>query len=234
MKRIYSILLAGAALTMVLSCGPKTKKVEFEEPEDEVETVAEPLNEVKMYSKSYDGYTNVRKEPTTKSEVLGKLRNGNEYVVVIGETEGWLEVQYYDQIGYVHKKFVCGTPTVPVNVDVEAKWFEGCWTDSYYSYYCIFSNGKFAYEHQYGTMSYGKWHLEGNDIILTTTYVTDYGKDFNIRRGSIEKYFINKNARRLGPMKKIKLPSQLEEGEDGMSLAYFKSLRKEANKYVKL
>lgn len=235
MKRIYSILLAGAALTMVLSCGQRTKKVEFIEPEeDEVESVVQTFNEIKMYSNSYDGFTNVRKGPTTKSEVLGKLRNGNEYVVVLGEADGWLEVQYYDQIGYVHKNYVSATPSQPVTVDVDAKWLEGCWTAHYYSYYLIFSNGRFVLEHQYGTIAYGKWHLEGDQIVLTMTYVTDYGKDFDYRRGQKERLTINKSARRLDSMTKVKMPAELEEGEDGISLATFKYLRKEANKYVRL
>lgn len=57
----------------------------------------------KVYSNAYDGYTNVRKGPSSKSRILGKLRNGNEYVTLLGMEGNWYEVQYYVQIGYVHK-----------------------------------------------------------------------------------------------------------------------------------
>ena len=75
MKRIYSILLAGVALVAVASCGNRGKKAEVE-PEEVVETVDEGV--VKVYSNAYDGYANVRQSPTSKSPILGKLRNGNE------------------------------------------------------------------------------------------------------------------------------------------------------------
>ena len=37
-----------------------------------------------VYSNSYDGYLNVRAQPTTKSQVLGTLRNGPEGAVLLG------------------------------------------------------------------------------------------------------------------------------------------------------
>ena len=67
MKRVYSILLAGVALVAVASCGNRGKKPQVVMPEEEVvETVAEDASVVKMYSNSYDGYTNVRKSPSSK------------------------------------------------------------------------------------------------------------------------------------------------------------------------
>ena len=193
MKRIYSILLAGVALVAVASCGNRGKKAEVV-----VETVAEETSEVRVYSYAYDGYTNVRQSPTSKSAVLGKLRHGNEYAVAIGVVDNWIEVEYYDQIGYVHKDHVSDTPSKPVTVDVDANWLTGCWSDYGYVYYLIYSNGKYTEEHQYGTMLHGKWHLEGNEIVFTSVYVTEYGKSFDLSSGNVERFDINKSARTIG------------------------------------
>ena len=229
MKRIYSILLAGVALVAIASCGNRGKKAEVV-----VETVAEETSEVRVYSYAYDGYTNVRQSPTSKSAVLGKLRHGNEYAVAIGVVDNWIEVEYYDQIGYVHKDHVSDTPSKPVTVDVDANWLTGCWSDYGYVYYLIYSNGKYTEEHQYGTMLHGKWHLEGNEIVLTSVYVTERGKEFELKRGDVQRLIINKAARTVGGMEKWNMPAELEEGEDGITKGLFNVLKKEANKYVKL
>lgn len=229
MKRIYSILLAGVALVAVASCGNRGKKAEVV-----VETVAEETSEVRVYSYAYDGYTNVRQSPTSKSAVLGKLRHGNEYAVAIGVVDNWIEVEYYGQIGYVHKDHISDSPSKPVTVDVDANWLNGCWSSEGYTYYLIYSNGRYTEEHQYGTMLHGKWHLEGNEIVCTTVYVTEYGKSFDLNRGDVERLDINKSARTIGGMRKWNMPAELEEGEDGITKGLFNILKKEANKYVKL
>lgn len=252
MKRVYSILFAGVALVAVASCGNRGKKAEIVVPDEEVtETVAEAVaeetsNEVRMYSNSYDGYTNVRKGPSSKAEVLGKLKNGNEYVVLLGESEDWLEVQYYDQIGYVHKNYVCQTPSMPVTVDVDAKWLEGPWSvegNGYdYLYILIFSNGKYCQTHWlpgtvedwegaytdmevlgddgvYCEFNYGKWHLEGNKILFTS------------RKGETVSMVINPSSKTIDSYSKVNL-SNMDELTP-TSKAGFKSFRQRTNKYVK-
>lgn len=233
MNRIYSILLAGVALVAVASCGNRGKKAEAVEFEDEVEIVEEEAPIVKIYSTAYDGYTNVRQGPSSKTKILGKLRNGNEYVTLVGMEGNWYEVEYYDQIGYVHKDHVGDTPSKPVTVDVDANWLNGCWSGEGYTYTLIYSNGKYTEEHQYGTILHGRWHLEGNEIVLTTVYVTERGKEFELKRGDVQRLIINKAARTVGGMEKWNMPAELDEGEDGITKDLFNILKKEANKYVK-
>ena len=239
MKSIYSILLAGVALVAVASCGNRGKKAEV------VEAVVEEVSEVRIYSTAYDGYTNVRQSPSSKSKVLGKLRNGNEYVVLVGMEGNWYEVEYYDQIGYVHKDHVGDTPSEPVTVDVDANWLNGCWFDKDYAYqegyvfYLIYSNGKFTKEHEYdyGTMCHGRWHLEGDEIVLTSVYVTEGGKKTGIERGDVERFKINKSSRKLGRMTKLNMAAENADisAEDAsmMNKNGFNFLKKEADKYVK-
>lgn len=255
MKRIYSILLTGVALVAVASCGNRGKKaeaveyeaVEYEtvEYEDEVEMVDEDASVVKIYSNAYDGYTNVRQSPSSKSKILGKLRSGNEYVVLIGMEGNWYEVEYYDQIGYVHKDHVGDTPLKPVTVEVDAKWLEGCWYDKDYVYqegyvfYLVYSNGKFTKEHEYeyGTLCHGRWHLEGDEIVLTSAYVAEGGRDFGIKRGDVERFQINVAGCKLGRMTKLKMAAEdadiSSEEASMINKATFNFLKKEADKYVK-
>lgn len=235
MKRVCSILLAGMALVAVASCGNRGKKVQIVMPEEEVvaKVAKETSTETKMYANSYDGYTNVRQSPSSKAPVLGKLRNGNEFVVVIGEVDNWLEVEYYDKIGYVHRDYVSETPSKPVTVNVDANWLNGCWTSYGYVYYLVFSNGKFALVHQYGEMGFGKWHLEGNDIVFVLKYVNEYGREMDCTNGQKERFTINRVAGKMGDMEKWDTPAQLGEGEDGITKSYFNALKKDANKYVR-
>ena len=199
-----SAFVVAVIILVVALCvagGRSEEVVYYEEYTTEV-TQEVTSTEDRVYSNSYDGYTNVRKSPSSKGEVLGKLRNGNEYVVVIGEVDNWLEVEYYGQIGYVHKNYVSGTPSKPVTVDVTAKWLEDSWSDGGYWGYYVHKNGKFDLWQQYGDMGSGTWRLEGNEIVFTLTKVTEFGRDFDwCKKGYTERYVINKKARMLGTMK---------------------------------
>ena len=194
-----------AVIILVLAlfiAGGKSEEVVYSEEYTTEGTQEVTSTEDRVYSNSYDGYTNVRKSPSSKGEVLGKLRNGNEYVVVIGEVDKWLEVEYYGQIGYVHKNYVSETPSKPVTVDVTAKWLEDSWSDGGYWGYYVHKNGKFDLWQQYGDMGSGTWRLEGNEIVFTLTKVTEFGRDFDwCKVGYTERCVINKKARMLGTMK---------------------------------
>ena len=253
MKRVFAILLMGVTMMSVTSCfgsgtvGDVLDKIKnllkgdgelVEEVVEEVayESVEAPVYEDRVYSNSYDGYTNVRQSASAKAAVLGKLRNGNEYVNVIGEQGNWYEVEYYDLIGYVHKDYVSRNPSQPVTVDVDANWLEGAWIheDSrsmYYEYIHIFNNGKFAREDSTDILGYGKWKLEGNEIVLTISHVTEWGKG-SVNRGDVYRYEIKKSARKVGPHTKCKFANGDCYYEE-YNKSLFNELKKEAKKYVK-
>lgn len=201
MKRICSILLVGVALVAVMSCGNRGKNVEVVELEDtEVSAEESSSTEIRLYSNAYDGYTNVRQSPTSKSKALGKLRNGNEYVVLVGEEGNWYEVEYYDQIGYVHKDHVGETPSKPVTVDVDANWLAGIWSRFDVDWcYIVEKNGTFSLYHGEDEAGSGTWRLEGQKIILTITK-SDWDVDGEFPKGSYKSYVINKKDRMLGDM----------------------------------
>lgn len=221
-------------VALFVAGGRSEEVVYYEEYTTEV-TQEVTSTEDRVYSNSYEGYTNVRRGPSSKSEVIGVLRNGNESLVVIGEVDNWIEVEFHEEIGYVHRDYVSETPSKPVTVDVDAKWLEGVWTCMGLTYYVVFSNGKFALEQQYSTIGYGRWHLEGNEIVFTLKHVTDFVREWELpnKRGDVERYVINKSERKVGEMEKYDTPTELEEGEDGITKSYFKALKKAANEYVK-
>ena len=218
-------------VALFVAGGRSEEVVYYEEYTTEV-TQEVTSTEDRVYSNSYDGYTNVRRGPSSKSEVIGVLRNGNESLVVIGEVDNWIEVEFHEEIGYVHRDYVSETPSKPVTVNVDANWLNGCWTDYGYVYYVVFSNGRYAYLHQYGEMGYGKWYLEGNEIVFVLTYVTEYGREMECKTGQKERYIINRASNKMGEMNKWDTPAQLEEGEDGITKGYFNTLKKLASKYV--
>ena len=234
MKRIYSILLAGVALVAVASCGNRGKKAEA------VEDVVEEPAEVRVYSNAYDGYTNVRQKPTSKSKLVGTIRQGNEYVVATGVEDNWIQVDYYGQTGYVHKDHVGDTPCKPVTVNVDANWLSGWWRASHDGDCQIYSNGRYTQVYQYQCrIFYGKWHLEGNEIVFTPVYVKEFWenmKSYYTEGKDAIRLAINKSARTVGGMKKLNMPSDADvEGEyDGVTKEDFKYHKKEASKYVKI
>ena len=48
--------------------------------------------EIRIYSNAYDGYVNVRTRPNAKSAILGRLKNGQDYLVQLGVEGKWTKV----------------------------------------------------------------------------------------------------------------------------------------------
>lgn len=134
---------------------------------ESVEAVAQ-VGQSKVYSNCYDGYLNVRSTPSSKSQIVGKLKNGPEGAVLLGVEGSWSKVRVDGVVGYVASKYLQSTPTESVYVDASAvigQWFGDCSGPLK-----INSNGTF--EHTFGfspTMSHtegGTWHLVNDFIVL--------------------------------------------------------------------
>ena len=247
MRKIYSILLTGVAFAILASCGNNSGKTSDKATEDNIsqtteETVETPAEAeaptVKMYSNSFEGFTNIYKEASGNAEVIGTLRNGSEYVVVVTEADEWVEVKFEEQTGFVPASFLKETPSKPVTIDVDAKWLEGVWSDSGFQYVLLFADGRQCIEHKYSTLNYGKWHLEGNEIILTMLADVDTGLDLSYPIGTVLRYTINKDEETLGngsgyEMYKWDLEDEIEEDEGGISKSEFLALQKTTKNIVK-
>lgn len=69
----------------------------------EAQTAAAP--EQLVYSVSDDGFLNIRREPSAKAEIVGRLKTNGEGAKYLGEKGGWYKVEYYGAVGYVNSKF---------------------------------------------------------------------------------------------------------------------------------
>ena len=122
-----------------------------------------------VYSNMYDGYLNVRAEPSTKSQVLGTLRNGPEGAELLGVEGKWTKVLVNGVEGYVWSAYLQSVPSEPVYISASAvvgEWL-WCYKNGQCDTYTIESDGKF---YQTGCLSMeekeGTWYLSGHNIIL--------------------------------------------------------------------
>ena len=162
MKRF--LLLATAMLLTVSFAGAK----ESIETTNEVnQTVVAPATSPMVYSNCYDGYLNVRQAPTTKSQIVGKLKNGYEGAELLGVEGTWSKVRVNGVVGYVASKYLQSTPTEPVYIDASVVLGEWIWFGAAKgSSYSIKSNGKFTFDNTSGTTRSGSWYLSYDKMVL--------------------------------------------------------------------
>lgn len=126
----------------------------------------------KVYSNCYDGYLNVRAQPTTQSQILARLNNGPDGAELLGVEGSWSKVRVNGVVGYVSSKYLQSTPTDPVYIDASAvvgKWAQDCGLSNSYNILTINSNGKFVinwYEMGEGGTNEGTWRLSHNTLVL--------------------------------------------------------------------
>ena len=187
------LVLALSIFTLALSLsscdllgGLKEKFISDSTPKEQPQEVAETPapaptpapNEVRIYANAYDGFVNIRAQPSAKSAKLGRLNNGNDYLVKLGVQGKWTIVKWQNGIGYVNSTIVGYSPWKPVYLNVDGDSLQGAYGldegGDYFGYYLVFNNGKFAHIQdgkRAGDQYYGTWKLEGTDIIFTTKYV---------------------------------------------------------------
>lgn len=198
MKRIFITLSILTTTLAMVSCdllgGPKGQKQVEEAPQPtpvvgeftqapvvEEFTPAPPQNpnEIRVYSNAFDGFVNIRQAPTTKSKIIGRLNNGNDYLVQLGVQGKWTQVQLQGQVGYVNSAVVGYTPWKPVTLGVDADWIEGAYECCVCVGECgydllVFNNGKFALSEGAGyIVAYGTWKFEGKDIVLLVKKIVE-------------------------------------------------------------
>jgi len=120
-----------------------------------------------VYSNCYDGYLNVRAQPTTKSQIVGRLSNGPEGAELLGVEGNWSKVRVNGVVGYVSSKYLQSTPTDPVYINASAVVGEWIWTNSSSgAVYTILDNGKFTFHHSSGARKSGTWYLSYSNLVL--------------------------------------------------------------------
>ena len=119
-----------------------------------------------VYSNSYDGYLNVRAQPSSKSQVVGTLHNGPDGAELLGVEGKWTKVRVNGTEGYVWSANIQSTPTEPVHINASAVVGDWVWSNgSRINEYTIKDNGKFEYMTS-GDEGNGTWYLSGSNLIL--------------------------------------------------------------------
>lgn len=92
---------------------PEQEDPEEEKPEENVETSAPSENTNLSFTRGYinEDSVNVRKEPTTDSEVVTTLIL-NTGVTITAQTDEWYKVTYGNYTGYIYKPLISETPKV--------------------------------------------------------------------------------------------------------------------------
>ena len=141
----------------------------------------------KVYSKAYDGYLNVRAQPTTKGQILGRLSNGPEGAELLGVEGKWTKVRVNGVVGYVWSADLQRTPTEPVYVDAAAvigEWHaEESIGGNWYNKITIKSNGKFvkieSIDSDSNEQVNGTWSLSLDKLVLKWPDGTIYTSPVN-------------------------------------------------------
>ena len=202
MKKLFVTLSFVALLLSMTSCGlsgrsndkPVRDNASEEQPQEQVAT-PEPApkpNENHIYANAFDGFVNVCAQPSAKSAKLGKLNNGTDYLVKLGVQGKWIKVKWQNTVGYVDSSLVGHTPWKPVTLSVDANQIEGHYSFNHSDLF-VFSNGRFIFFYNRGPMEYGVWRFEGNQIVLTTQYITDYGQ--SLIKDCLSDSFLGKELR---------------------------------------
>ena len=180
----------------------------------------------KVYSNSYDGYTNIRETPSLKGKIIGELRNGPDGAVLISKTEGWSKISCNGLEGYVYTKNLSTSPTEEVKISIDINWLKGIWSDNEQYAYLIFNNGTFAIQSTSGTLAYGTYVLKGNDIEFS---IKQFLSSMEISK--TQRYRIDPSTNRIGQLMKRDFLSESEQHNIIESLTWAESqylaLRKE-------
>lgn len=125
-----------------------------------------------VYSKAFDGYTNIRNQPSTRGQIIGRLPNGDhaaEFLDVAYDNSNWYYIRYKNIYGYVAKSQVSDYPTNAVNLNITTTWLAGKWFDNAGNCLTLDKKGNFVLDGAFKAV--GKWRLSGgNDITLKATY----------------------------------------------------------------
>ena len=113
LKRILPLLLAGCLLLALAACGNDQKPASSAAASPSAEPAAAatptptPVPEAKAAKVRANGGLNLRKEPSTDSEVLLLTEDGDLLPLLMDKaTDGWYQVQYRGMTGYVSADYV--------------------------------------------------------------------------------------------------------------------------------
>ena len=132
--RNHITLIATALLTLQAHLSTCTAS----KPQQAVITQQDTLPQQSfVYAHSEDGYVNVRRQPSTKSEKLGELHNGGAGALYLGRDGDWLKVLFHGETAYVYSRYArVGQTAGEPAAKAEARY--------YYIVIATFENAEYA------------------------------------------------------------------------------------------
>ena len=148
-----------------------SQPVNQEPAAEEVKNVEETQKELyRVYSCAYDGFVNMREQPSFSADKCGVFKNGPEGAALLEDLEDWLKIRLDDGlIGYVPAKFVQDDPTVEYTGNVTVDWIEGCWSSDSGFRLMVFKNGTWEYGYEEINCC-GRYIMQNNQIKFTTLW----------------------------------------------------------------
>ena len=164
-------------------------------------------NERKVYSCAFDGYVNMREDPSYSAKKVGKFNNGPEGAVLLELLGDWAKIDVSGTVGYVPTKYIQETPTIAYTGDVSVDWIEGIWkSESIASSLLIYNNGTWERGYDF-KQAHGKYILQNNEIKFMTIWCAPE-MEFN------EILPINQEENRLGDYERGSYMTQEEKEEN--------------------
>lgn len=174
MKRpTMALLLVVVSLSMASCNGSGKKSAQQEQPvqqeqQAKQEQPSQNPTEERIYANAYDGYVNIRKQPTNKSAKLGQFRNGPEGAILLEDLGKWVKIMVGGVTGYVLKQFTQRTPTIAYTGNVSADWIEGVYYYDGYAY-TIYNNGYWQSGYNFHGLR-GYYIMQKNEVKLVAEW----------------------------------------------------------------
>ncbi len=240
-SNLWAGILAGCLLAAVLALvfillhnrKPTAK------PPKAVAATAQPVREEpsapvapavpRVYSCAYDGFVNMRRQPSYSAEKVGQFKNGPEGAILLEDLGTWVKIDVNGIVGYVASKYVQGTPTLAYTGSVDVNWLEGVWQgseNSDYAFLNIYNNGTYDWYLEVAGQQ-GTWILQNNEIKFTLVC-----EDEGFGNGTVftETLPINQAAKKLGDYQRLPLYSEREIDYHRGPGAYTKAEFRQAGK----
>ena len=183
----------------------------------------------RVYSCAYDGFVNMRRQPSYSAEKVGQFKNGPEGAILLEDLGTWVKIDVNGTVGYVASKYVQGTPTIAYTGNVDVNWLEGVWQGSErsgFAFLNIYNNGTYEWYLEFAGQQ-GTWILQNNEIKFTLVCEDEGFGDGTVFTETLP---INQAARKLGDYQRLPLYREREIDYHRGPGAYTKNEFRQAGK----
>ena len=168
MKKLFLLLLT---ICFAISCNNAGPKKQAAPAVDKMQAARYKYGGDMVYSYGYDGFVNMRAQPTTKSAKVGRFNNGPEGAVLLQDLGTWKKIDLNGVVGYVLSKYLVDTATVPYTGRVDVNWVTGVWYINGYGF-MISANGYWESGYNNATRC-GYYIMQNNEVKLVTVLELD-------------------------------------------------------------